>query len=130
MPVGGKLVLKGGIRVTSSGVEKKKKKKRRRKDNLAEDSTQANRADQGISASVPPLQPFVFDATSSDGAVTGSISVQSNKTYEEEFAFEIEKVKHKRAPEILHGYDKKITGKNAAERLDMRSSMKADRYCK
>ena len=57
----------------------------------------------------------------------------SNKTYEEEFAKEMSKAKegkakaapwssgYKKAPEILHGYDKKVKGKTAEERLDMRS---------
>jgi hypothetical protein len=57
----------------------------------------------------------------------------SNKTYEEEFSLEMSKAKegkakaapwssgYKKAPEILHGYDKKVKGKTAEERLDMRS---------
>jgi len=57
----------------------------------------------------------------------------SNKTYEEEFSLEMSKAKegkakaapwssgYKKAPEFLHGYDKKVKGKTAEERLDMRA---------
>ena len=66
----------------------------------------------------------------------------SNKTYEEEFALEINKAKegkakstpwgtgYKSAPSILHGYSKKVTGKTAEERLDLRSAMKSDKFCR
>lgn len=33
-------------------------------------------------------------------------------------------------PEILHGYTKKVTGKTAEERLDLRSAAKSDKFCK
>lgn len=57
----------------------------------------------------------------------------SNKSYEEEFSLEMSKAQEgkskatpwgsgfKKAPEILHGYEKKVKGKTAEERLDMRS---------
>ncbi len=66
----------------------------------------------------------------------------SGGTYEDEFAPEIARGMKgvvrsnpwtstmRPPPEILHGYDKKITGKNASERLDIRASMKADKFCK
>jgi hypothetical protein len=56
-----------------------------------------------------------------------------NKTYEQEFALEMSvanqgKAKntpwgsgYRAAPEILHGYTKKVKGKTAEERLDMRA---------
>ena len=47
MPVGGKLVLKGGLQVTSSGVEKKKKKKRKDKESSAGDDTGMARLGRG-----------------------------------------------------------------------------------
>lgn len=34
------------------------------------------------------------------------------------------------APEILHGYTKKVKGKTAEERLDMRAAMKSDKFCR
>lgn len=37
---------------------------------------------------------------------------------------------YRAAPEILHGYDKVVTGKTASERLDMRSATKHDKFCK
>lgn len=40
MPVGGKLVLKGGLKVTSSGVEKAKKKKKKHAEALTEEEKQ------------------------------------------------------------------------------------------
>lgn len=43
MPVGGKLVLKGGLQVTAHGIEKKKKKKKKIP---AENLTEEERADQ------------------------------------------------------------------------------------
>ena len=61
------------------------------------------------------------------------ISVMSNNSYEEEFLLEMNKARegkskatpwgsgYKKAPEILHGYDKKVKGKTAEERLDLRS---------
>ena len=62
--------------------------------------------------------------------------MQSNKTYEQEFALETSKAQEgkakstpwgsgfKDAPDILHGYDRKVKGKTAEERLDMRSGEK------
>lgn len=70
------------------------------------------------------------------------MSVMSGKNYEQEFALEMEKAKEGKAkttpwgsgyakgPEILHGYSKKVKGKTAEERLDMRAAMKTDKFCK
>ena len=44
MPVGGKLVLKGGLKVTSSGVEKTKKKKKKHGGASAEEQQQQQEA--------------------------------------------------------------------------------------
>lgn len=64
------------------------------------------------------------------------------QAYEEEFATEIERAKEGKtkstpwgssfghAPEILHGYKTKVTGKTAEERLDMRAARKTDKFCK
>ncbi|KAL4432171.1 hypothetical protein ABPG77_005933 [Micractinium sp. CCAP 211/92] len=120
MPVGGKLVLKGGLQVKSTGVEKKKKKKKQKKDELTEE--EKKQQEEALKAA--------------------GVSVMSGKNYEEEFALEMSKAKegkakatpwgsgYGRAPEILHGYSKKVKGKTAEERLDMRAAIKADKFCK
>ncbi|KAL6767417.1 hypothetical protein ACKKBF_B35150 [Auxenochlorella protothecoides x Auxenochlorella symbiontica] len=118
MPVGGKLVLKGGLHV---GVEKKKKKKSKKSTKeLTEEEL----------------------ATKSEREKAQGISVQNNNTYEQEFALEMQKAKagkvkntpwgssYRAAPEILHGYDRKISGHTAEERLDMRVAIKTDKFCK
>ncbi|KAK2075819.1 hypothetical protein QBZ16_001560 [Prototheca wickerhamii] len=115
MPVGGKLVLKGGLQVTSSGVEKKKKKKRKDKESSAGDDT---------------------------GKAAAAITTQGEGTYEQVFSLEMEKARagkvkntpwgssFRAPPQVLHGYDRKVKGKTAEERLDMRAAMKADKFCK
>lgn len=71
-----------------------------------------------------------------------AISVQSGKTYEQEFDFEQKRLKEGKTrttpwgstfrapPEILHGYTTKVTGKNPQERLDLRCASKSDKFCK
>lgn len=66
----------------------------------------------------------------------------SNKTYEDEFALEMEKAKQGKAkstpwgsgyrapPPVLHGYQSKVSGKTPEERLDIRAAMKSDKFCK
>ncbi|KAK9830578.1 hypothetical protein WJX81_000428 [Elliptochloris bilobata] len=119
MPVGGKLQLKGG---TPWGV---KKKKRKRKD--AEDAGEQ----------LPGLV-----GTDGKPISVSAVSVQTGKTYEQEFSLEIEKAKEGKVkntpwgssfrapPQILHGYDKPVTGKSAQERLDIRCAVKTDKFCK
>lgn len=117
MPVGGKLKLKGG-----QTIGKPKKKSKRKQEGE---------------------QPASGDAV--EGAGKGGapgVSVQTNQTYEEEFASEIERAKQGKAkstpwgsgfsaaPDILHGYTTKVTGKNPEERLDMRCARKTDKFCK
>lgn len=109
MPIGGRLTLKGGLVVSKSGVEKKKTKKKKTKD-----GGDKKEEEEGA-------------------ATTKGISVMSNKTYEEEFSMEMSRAKtgkerstpwgtgFRKAPEILHGYQQKVKGKTAEERLDMRS---------
>lgn len=70
------------------------------------------------------------------------ISVQNNNTYEQEFSLEMQKAmegkvkavpwgsSYRKPPEILHGYTKKIKGKTAEERLDLRSAMRGDKFCR
>lgn len=128
MPVGGKLLLKGG---ESLPVEKKIKKKK-----------QAAPASQVKDAETDPTDPNIAKPIQSQG-----ISIQSGKTYEDEFEFEKQRRKeaaagkamikntpwgssYRAAPEILHGYTKKVTGSTAEERLDMRAATKSDKFAK
>lgn len=128
MPIGGKLVLKGG-ETLQGGVKKKKKKKK----DAALSSPVADQAgDQG-------KKP-----TGTDGKVVDAtaINIMSGKNYEQEFEFEVQRMKegktrstpwgssYRAPPEILHGYSQKVTGKNAEERLDLRCAKKADKFCK
>ncbi|WIA19691.1 hypothetical protein OEZ85_005619 [Tetradesmus obliquus] len=125
MPIGGKLVLKGGVPL--KGKVQKKQKKPKQPQEAAEDEAAAAGDDSS-------KQVAKVAAT--------AINVQSGKSYEQEFELEVSrmakpKVKttpwgssYREAPEILHGYNKKVTGVNASERLDMRAATKADKFCK
>ncbi|GLI64945.1 hypothetical protein VaNZ11_008347 [Volvox africanus] len=128
MPLGGKLVLKGGATLKEvEGVEKKKSKKIKRKDE-AEDIVKGNE---------PPV-----DRTKPKPVAANAVNVMSGKTYEEEFDLETKRVKEGKAkntpwgcgyrapPTILHGYTTKVTGKTAEERLDLRAAAKSDKFCK
>ncbi|GAX79401.1 hypothetical protein CEUSTIGMA_g6842.t1 [Chlamydomonas eustigma] len=120
MPLGGKLLLKGGEPL----LEKKTKKKKRK---LDEPEGQEEKE--------------VLDPTKPKPVSAEGISV-TGKKYEEEFEFEKQRIKHgqvkntpwgssyRAAPEILHGYTKKVTGKTAEERLDMRAATKSDKFAK
>eukprot|EP00887_Chlorella_sp_A99_P005679 scaffold1.g5679.t1 len=125
MPIGGKLKLKGGLVLTSHGVEKLKKKKKKKEDTRTEEEKKAEEELKKAQA----------------------ISVQGGGTYEQEFSLEMEKAKAGKvkntpwgstfkqarcaeAPEILHGYTKKVKGKTASERLDMRAAMKSDKFAR
>eukprot|EP00775_Hariotina_reticulata_P012558 gene12558-12690_t len=122
MPIGGKLVLKGGAPL--KGVIKKKQKKTKPSETAEDESEGVEGAKLG---------------TKVDPA---AINVQTGKTYEQEFDLEQQrmakpKVKttpwgssYREAPEILHGYSHKVKGDTASERLDMRAATKADKFCK
>lgn len=117
-----KLSLKGGV---PWGVSKKKKKKVPK--DLALD-TEAE-IPQILGVDGKPIDPK-------------SVSVQSGKTYEQEFSLQMEKAKSGkvkntpwgssfRAPqEVLHGYSAPVKGANAEERLDLRCAIKTDKFCK
>lgn len=119
MPLPGKLVLKGGQTLKTGGVEKSKKKSK----NKLKKSSEAEQAGAETDKQV------------GNGATDA-------KTYEEEFHFEMDRanqgkarstpwgVSYGRAPEILHGYSKPVTGSTQEERLDLRCAKKADRMCK
>ncbi|KAG2437924.1 hypothetical protein HXX76_005540 [Chlamydomonas incerta] len=133
MPLGGKLVLKGGatLKELDGGVEKKKSKKPKK---LKEGGEGAEGA---VAADAAPADP-----TKPKPAVPTAINVMSGKNYEQEFDIEMKRVQEGKAkstpwgcgyrapPAILHGYTSKVTGKTAEERLDMRSAAKSDKFCK
>lgn len=120
MPIGGKLVLKGGTAL--KGVEKKKKKQKSVAE-VVEDQQQ----DKGLDPSKPTSQ---------------APALQVGKAYEQEFEFETKRMQepkvrntpwgssYRAPPEILHGYNTKVKGVNAQERLDIRCASKADKFCK
>jgi hypothetical protein len=128
----GQLVLKGGLAVTASGVAKKKSKKRGGK-------KEAPAAAGGDADAAGPSAP---PAAAAAAAAPHGINVsRPDSTYEQEFATESRAARegrakatpwgsgYRQAPEILHGYDAKLTGKNATERLAMRAATKADKFC-
>ena len=126
----GQLVLKGGLAVTASGVAKKKSKKRGGK-------KEAVAADGGDADAAGPSAPPAAAAAAPHGINVA----RPDSTYEQEFATESRAARegrakatpwgsgYRQAPEILHGYDAKLTGKNATERLAMRAATKADKFC-
>ncbi|CAK0751098.1 hypothetical protein CVIRNUC_002042 [Coccomyxa viridis] len=127
MVTGGKLQLKGG---NPWDVKKKKKVKQKQALQIDEEE-EGDILENG-------------DIRAKDGKIikAASVSVQSNRTYEQEFALEMQKAQDgkvkntpwgssfKKAPEILHGYSAPVTGKNAEERLDLRCAIKTDKFCK
>lgn len=131
MPIGGKLVLKGGVPL--KGAVKKKKKSKAlaavEDEGGEQDEQQQEQGDTSQPGAVKKVDPL-------------AINVMSGKSYEQEFDLEQERMKkpkvkstpwgstYRAAPEILHGYSSKVTGRNASERLDMRAATKADKFCK
>eukprot|EP00210_Caulerpa_lentillifera_P009499 g9059.t1 len=71
-----------------------------------------------------------------------SVSVQSGKTYEEEFDIETKRaneskprstawgISYAKPPKILHGYNREVKGDTAEERLDLRCAKRTDKFCK
>mmetsp|Transcript_17857 Transcript_17857/g.53546 ORF Transcript_17857/g.53546 Transcript_17857/m.53546 type:complete len:132 (-) Transcript_17857:130-525(-) len=131
MPVGGKLTLKGGEPLLEKKIKKKKKK-----------PTAEVPEEEAAGEPSDPAKPKQADAQ--------GISVQSGRTYEDEFEFEKQRrreatqqenplgrikstpwgTSYRAAPEILHGYKAKVTGKTAEERLDMRAAQKSDKFAR
>lgn len=133
MPIGGKLVLKGGATL-GGGVEKKKKKKKASKgvDDAAEAATAAGDGSSGAagpSSSSHPQQ----EVLPKDKLPTA---------YEKANPFEAKRLEkgqeratawgasYRKPPAVLHGRTAPIRGDTAEERLDLRAASKADRYCK
>lgn len=116
MPVGGKLVLKGGLQVTSSGVEKKKKKKRKDKEASAGDDTGMARLRR-----VVYNQGLVVPCSAASHAhpvaakAAAAITTQGDGAYEQVFSLEMEKARagkvkntpwgssFRAPPQVLHG---------------------------
>eukprot|EP00879_Flechtneria_rotunda_P002967 GHRR01003184.1.p1 GENE.GHRR01003184.1~~GHRR01003184.1.p1 ORF type:complete len:129 (+),score=46.39 GHRR01003184.1:327-713(+) len=128
MPIGGKLLLKGGLPL--KGVSKKKHKKPKQLETVEEGQHEEDEeVDTRLDAKGTKIAPT-------------AINVMSGKSYEQEFDLEQQrmakpKVKttpwgssYREAPEILHGYSHKVKGDTASERLDMRSATKSDKFCK
>ncbi|GBF96998.1 hypothetical protein Rsub_09795 [Raphidocelis subcapitata] len=143
MPIGGKLVLKGGE--TLGGVKKKKKKHKKKPEDEAAAAAAAAAAQGeqagGSEQQQQEQQPAGGAAVPKAGA--SGITTKGN-TYEQEFSLEMERTKqgkvrstawgssYRAPPEVLHGYTKKINLKtaNASERLDLRAAAKHDKFCK
>jgi hypothetical protein len=118
MPIGGKLLLKGGLQVSSSGVTKKKKKSKKKRE-LTDEREQ-------VQAAIAAADNEVDGKPS---PTTTGISVQGNQTYEEIFNLEIQRSKG--GGNRPDGGQKLNTKTASAEqRLDNRESRKADKYCK
>lgn len=131
-------MLKGGVPLKEGAVKKSKHKKKGKLAAAAGDEDEQHR------------QPDEPQQQEGGGAAPGAvkpvdptaINVMTGKSYEQEFDLEQERMKkpkvkstpwgstYRAAPEILHGYTSKVTGKNASERLDMRAATKADKFCK
>lgn len=134
MPIGGKLVLKGGVALGAGGVDKKKKKKKSK--------------DGGGGASDAAAAAAEAAATTTTTTkTTAAAPLPQDKlpqSYEKAFDIEARRLQQGRerstawgasyrpvAPgAVLHGYSTPVTGATAEERLDLRSAAKADRYCK
>jgi len=136
-------VLKGGE--TLGGAVVKKEKKKKVKKVKAVDGTETGlegaNAEQEVGEEAAAEEKKLA-STKIKPAVPTAINVMSGKNYEEEFDLENARMltghkkntpwgsSHRIAPEILHGYDRKVTGVTAEERLDMRAATKTDRFCK
>jgi len=115
MPIGGKLVLKGGLQVSSGVVKKKKKSKKKRESTDERDQGKTAAGDDNDDKKTAPT--------------TTGISVQGNQTYEEIFNLEIQRSKAGSSrPD--GGQKMKIKTASAEQRLDNREGRKADKYCK
>lgn len=140
MPIGGKLVLKGGATL-GGGVDKKKKKAKKQ---ATTTTTTTGEQEQ------QPAAAGTAGAAAGDGAGPSSASCEElprdklPTAYEKAFAIEAKRMQqgnreracawgagsYRAPPAVLHGRTAPIKGNTAEERLDLRSASKADRYCK
>lgn len=135
MPVGGKLRLKGGLEVKRHGLDKKKKKKKSTSSKVSNSAGGLNETrDESVSSDLIDKDAGLRDSERQAGISSESKSRHTIKSYEEEFGLEMNKLKRtvesKAMPDVLHGYSTKVKGKTAEERLDLRSAMKSDKFCK
>jgi len=136
----GGLKLKGGDVITKDGLKSKKeiKKEKRLKKEAAAAVAAAAAAVQEDDEGV-----LVDPGTGEKKIDPKAIDPITGKTYEEIFDLEMKRAAEHRQrgstpwgssfrapPEVLHGYTKKVKGKTATERLDLRSASKADKFCK
>lgn len=132
-------MLKGGVPLKGS-VKKIKHKKSKAVAAAADSDDEeqhVQQEEQAPAGAQPDTQPGATRKVDPH-----AINVMSGKSYEQEFDLEQQRMKkpkvkstpwgssYRAAPEILHGYTSKVTGKNASERLDMRAATKADKFCK
>lgn len=144
MPIGGKLVLKGGATL-GGGVDKKKKKAKKQ---ATTTTTTPNEQEQQPAAAGTAGAA----AAAGDGGGAGPSSASREElprdklptAYEKAFAIEARRMQqgnreracawgagsYRAPPAVLHGRTAPIKGDTAEERLDLRSASKADRYCK
>ncbi|KAI8467683.1 MAG: hypothetical protein J3K34DRAFT_523565 [Monoraphidium minutum] len=139
MPIGGKLVLKGG-ETLGGAVQKKKKKKKSKKGD--EEGADPEAAAAGEGEQQEGGEGAAVGAAKTGAKVDAQGITTKGSTYEQEFDIEMSRLKqgkvrstawgctYRAPPEILHGYDRKVTGQTASERLDMRSAAKSDKFSK
>lgn len=143
MPIGGKLVLKGGATLGGGGggVDKKKTKKKKAAAAAGSDAAAAAAAGgAGTSASAAAASAAASGPPQKEELPKDKLP----NAYEKAFVIEARRLQQGQeranpwgasyrpppAGAILHGRSVAINGDTAEERLDLRSAAKADRYCK
>ncbi|KAL6753165.1 hypothetical protein V8C86DRAFT_2733960 [Haematococcus lacustris] len=127
----GRLVLKGGEPL--GGIQKKKAKKPKKVGDVAEG--QDGQVEEASASVVDPSAPKPVDPAAvnvmSAGGLLGAAWLQFEKLRRETGKARSTPwgSTYRQAPEILHGYTKKVLGVTAEERLDIRASTKADKFC-
>lgn len=141
MPIGGKLVLKGGA--TLGGVDKKKAKKKSKKGGDASTVEVLS----GDAAAAATAAAAAAAAASAAGPSTAAEELPKDKlpaAYEKTFDLEAKRLQQGRERStawgatyralppgaVLHGHSAPLRGDTAEERLELRAAAKADRYCK
>lgn len=121
----------GGETLGGAGGVKKKKKKSKKDKGGDKDAAAPLAAGEDAAAAGATGKP-----SSAPGITT------KGTTYEQEFDLEMQRMKQGKArstawgstyrapPPVLHGYSAPVKGATASERLDMRASGKADKFCK
>mmetsp|Transcript_38727 Transcript_38727/g.65197 ORF Transcript_38727/g.65197 Transcript_38727/m.65197 type:complete len:153 (-) Transcript_38727:236-694(-) len=145
--VGGKLNLKGAVPLLKQELKKKKKKKKVKGPDEGEEGVEGPA--EGLEGPSEGAEGTELTVVKKEGAVKevkkdlGGIDIMApGKGYEQLFPYESQRAKeakgrsqcygtnYRAAPEILHGYNRKVKGDTHEERLDMRCGQKADKHCK